>query len=309
MLNINNLVKSFDNIVAVDHISFTAVRGQILGFLGPNGAGKTTTMRMITGALIPNAGSVFVCDVNMLTNPTLAKKFLGYLPEGAPLYTDMTPREYLNFIADVKDIKGNHFKSHFEDIIENIMITDVLDNPINYLSKGYKRRVALAGALLGDPQILILDEPTDGLDPNQKYHIRNLLKRLSENKTIIISTHILEEVEAICTDAIIINKGRIIASATPKELMAMSPTFNAVVMVIQTSVADKCIAQIEALSYIQEVIVTKKMSNWTKIVIYPQKKRYILGEISDIIHKQEYHVAEIRCDTGKLDDVFRELTY
>jgi ABC-2 type transport system ATP-binding protein len=285
------------------------VRGQVLGVLGPNGAGKTTIMRMITGALQPDSGSVFLCDTDMIKNPVLAKKFFGYLPEGAPLYSDMTPREYLHFIADIKDIRGSSFKTNFNSLVHDILITDVLDNPINYLSKGYKRRVALAGALLGDPQILILDEPTDGLDPNQKRHIRKFLKRLSKNKTIIISTHILEEVEAICTDTIIINKGRIVASASPKELMAMSPSYNSVILIIQTAVADKCIAKIELLSTIEKTVIAKKMPHWTRVIIYPKKNKYILGEIADIIHSNEYHIAEIRCDTGKLDDVFRELTY
>ncbi len=309
MLNITNLAKSFHNNIAVDHISFNVMRGQILGFLGPNGAGKTTTMRMITGALYPDAGSVFLCDTDIVKNPVLAKKFFGYLPEGAPLYGDMTAKEYLYFIADVKNIKGRHFKKNFEQTINDTMITDVLNNPINYLSKGYKRRVALAGALLGDPQILVLDEPTDGLDPNQKRHIRKLLKRLSKNKTIIISTHILEEVEAICNDTIIINKGRIVASATPKELMAMSPSYNSVILVIQTEMADRCMQQIEMLNSVDKIIITKKMPHWTKIVIYPKRSKYILGDIADIIHSNDYHIAEIRCDTGRLDDVFRELTY
>jgi ABC-2 type transport system ATP-binding protein len=176
-------------------------------------------------------------------------------------------------------------------------------------SKGYKRRVALAGALLGDPQILVLDEPTDGLDPNQKRHIRKLLKRLSKNKTIIISTHILEEVEAICNNTIIVNKGRIVASATPKELMAMAPSYNSVILVIQTAVADKSIQHIEKLNSVERIVIAKKMPHWTRLVIYPKKNRYILGEIADIIHSNEYHIAEIRCDAGKLDDVFKELTY
>ena len=309
MLHVNNIVKSFDNLLAVDHISFNAVRGQVLGVLGPNGAGKTTTMRMITGALHPDSGSIFLCDTDITKNPVLAKKFFGYLPEGAPLYGDMTPREYLHFIADIKNIKGREFKTGLENLVNDILITDVLDNPINYLSKGYKRRVALAGALLGDPQILILDEPTDGLDPNQKRHIRKLLKQLSKNKTIIISTHILEEVEALCTDTIIINKGRIVASASPKELMAMSPSYNSVILVIQTAVVDKCVVKIESLANIEKIVITKKMPNWTKIIIYPQKNKYILVDIADIIHSNEYHIAEIRCDTGKLDDVFKELTY
>jgi ABC-2 type transport system ATP-binding protein len=309
MLNINNLAKSFQSMIAVDHISFNVVHGQILGFLGPNGAGKTTTMRMITGVLLPDSGSVFLCDTDIVKNPVLAKQFFGYLPEGAPLYGDMTPREYLHFIADVKNIQRKHLTTQFNQTTNDTMITDILDNPINYLSKGYKRRVALAGALLGDPQILVLDEPTDGLDPNQKYHIRKLLKRLSKNKTIIISTHILEEVEAVCNNAIIINKGRIVAHATPKELMAMAPSYNAVVLVIQTEFVDKCMLQIERLKAVERIVVNKKMPHWTKMVIYPKNSRYILGEIADIVHLNEYHIAEIRCDAGKLDDVFRELTY
>ncbi|MFT6072237.1 MAG: ABC-2 type transport system ATP-binding protein [Alphaproteobacteria bacterium] len=309
MININNITKYFGDFLAVDHISFNAVRGQILGFLGPNGAGKTTTMRIITGALQPDSGSVFLCDVDIAKNPVLAKQFFGYLPEGAPLYEDMTPREYLNFIADIKQITPSTLQSTLQSTVNNTMIDHVLDESITYLSKGYKRRVALAGALLGDPQILVLDEPTDGLDPNQKRHIRKLLKKLSRNKTIIISTHILEEVEAICNHTITINQGRVVASATPKELMAMSNSYNAVILIIQTQSCDDCILHIKKLPTIDHIVIMKKMPHWTKIMIYPKSKKYILGEIADIVHTKEYHIAEIRCDTGRIDDVFKQLTH
>lgn len=309
MLHIQNVSKFFDNNIVVDHISFNAVKGHILGFLGPNGAGKSTTMRMITGALLPDTGNIFVSDINVVQNPVEAKKYIGYLPEGAPLYGDMTPREYLNFIINIKHIPRSKKISELDNIIHSALIESVLDNPIHTLSKGYKRRVALAAALIGDPEILILDEPTDGLDPNQKRHIRNLLKKLSKNKTIIISTHILEEVEAICNKTIIINKGRIVASATPRELMTMAPSYNAVVLIVQTKMLDSCMAKIKLLPLTHRVAILKKMPHWTKIIVYPKDKKYIINQISEIVNQNNFQVAEIRCDTGSIEDVFKELTY
>jgi ABC-2 type transport system ATP-binding protein len=215
MLEIRHLVKHFGPLKAVDDISFTVPRGEVLGFLGPNGAGKSTTMKMITGFVAPTAGTAIVCGHDITTHPIAAKKRIGYLPEGAPAYPDMTPADFLDFIAHIRGFAGAEAKSRIGRVVEMIRIAGVLHQPIETLSKGFKRRVGVAQALLHDPEVLILDEPTDGLDPNQKYEMRRIIGAMRPEKVIIISTHLLEEVEAVCSRAIIIAHGRILADATP----------------------------------------------------------------------------------------------
>jgi ABC-2 type transport system ATP-binding protein len=223
MLEINSLTKRFDTVTAVNGLSLTVAPGEVLGFLGPNGAGKTTTMKMVTGYLAPDGGSARVCGHDIVTDTIAAQKRLGYLPEGAPSYGEMTPREFLGFIAQVRGLKGGDAKAARDVAVGHTGLASVLDRPIETLSKGFRRRVGLAQAILHDPDVLILDEPTDGLDPNQKHVVRELIRAIAPTKTIIISTHLLEEVEAICTRAVIIDRGRIVADGTPKELMATSP--------------------------------------------------------------------------------------
>jgi ABC-2 type transport system ATP-binding protein len=224
MLEIESLTKRFDTVTAVDGLSLTVRPGEVLGFLGPNGAGKTTTMKMVTGFLSPDGGTARICGHDIVTDTIAAQKRLGYLPEGAPAYGEMTPRAFLRFIAGVRGLSGGTALAARDVAVGHTGLGPVLDRPIETLSKGFRRRVGLAQAILHDPEVLIMDEPTDGLDPNQKHTVRQLIRAIAPTKTIVISTHLLEEVEAICTRAVIIDKGRIVADGTPRDLMATSPS-------------------------------------------------------------------------------------
>lgn len=224
MLAIDHLSRRFGPILAVADVSFSIEKGEVLGFLGPNGAGKSTTMKMATGFLAPSSGRALVCGIDVEQRPVEAKRRFGYLPEGAPAYPDMTPRSFLRFVAGMRGFSGREGRSRVGAAVETTALATVLDQPIDTLSKGFKRRVGLAAALLHDPEVLILDEPTDGLDPNQKHEVRRLIRQMAPNKAIVISTHILEEVEAVCTRAIIIARGRLLADDTPAALAARSPT-------------------------------------------------------------------------------------
>jgi ABC-2 type transport system ATP-binding protein len=224
MIEINNLTKRYGALTAVDGISFNVDAGTVLGFLGPNGAGKSTTMKMITGFLAPTAGTIRVCGHDVAQAPLAAKAAMGYLPEGAPSYAEMNVRAFLEFIADVRGLTGARRTSRIDDVIARLGLQSVLQQVIETLSKGFKRRVGLAQALLHDPPVLILDEPTDGLDPNQKHEVRTLISSMARDKIIVISTHILEEVDAVCSRAIIIANGRILADDTPRALATRAPS-------------------------------------------------------------------------------------
>ncbi len=221
-IKVQSLSKSFGPIHAVRNVSFDVSHGEVLGFLGPNGAGKSTTMKMITGFLEPTAGTVIVNGHDVLENPLAVKKSIGYLPEGAPAYGEMTVKSFLNFIADIRQLTGSNRQKRIDEVVDRINIKNVIDQSIETLSKGYKRRVGIAQAILHNPNTLILDEPTDGLDPNQKHEVRNLIKEMAQDKAIIISTHILEEVDAVCSRAIIIAAGELLFNGTPTELIAKS---------------------------------------------------------------------------------------
>ena len=215
MIELEALEKRFDGFAAVDGVSLTVGQGTVLGFLGPNGAGKSTTMKMIAGYLAPSAGRARVCGIDVVADPLAVKRWIGYLPEGAPAYPDMTAGDFLAFVADVRGLEGAERRKRLDEAIARVEIGPVLDQSIETLSKGFKRRVGLAQAILHDPPVLILDEPTDGLDPNQKHHVRQLIRAMAPAKAIVISTHILEEVEAICTRAAIIARGRVVADGEP----------------------------------------------------------------------------------------------
>lgn len=217
------LVKQFGHLTAVDGISLSVPQGQVLGFLGPNGAGKTTSMRMITGYLTMDEGTVSICGDDIVKDPIKARQHLGYLPEGAPLYLDMTPLEFLTFCGRARNMSRSKLEERLSFVRGELELRSVWHRPIEELSKGFKRRVGLAQAILHDPKVLILDEPTDGLDPVQKHEVRQLITQMASEKAIIISTHILEEVDAVCTHAVIIVQGRIAASGTPAQLVAQSP--------------------------------------------------------------------------------------
>jgi ABC-2 type transport system ATP-binding protein len=224
MIEISHLSKRYGALTAVDDVSFDVRAGEVLGFLGPNGAGKSTTMKMITGFLAPTSGTVRVCGHDVQSAPLAAKSCMGYLPEGAPSYGEMSVRAFLEFIADVRGLTGDRRRSRLDDVIARLGLASVLEQVIETLSKGYRRRVGLAQALVHDPLVLILDEPTDGLDPNQKHEVRQLISGMSKDKIIVISTHILEEVDAVCNRAIIIAEGRILADDTPKALARRAPS-------------------------------------------------------------------------------------
>ncbi|ALO45177.1 ABC-type multidrug transport system, ATPase component [Pseudohongiella spirulinae] len=223
MIEISHITRKFEHFTAVDDLSFTVAEGEVLGFLGPNGAGKSTTMKIITGFLAPTSGTVTIDGHDVATDPLAAKQLIGYLPEGAPSYPDMTVLKFLEFIAEVRGFTGEERLRRVEKVINDVDLGSVCEQTIDTLSKGFKRRVGLAQAILHDPKVLILDEPTDGLDPNQKHHVRQLIRNLAKDKIVIVSTHILEEVSAVCTRAIIIANGRIVADGTPAELEAQAP--------------------------------------------------------------------------------------
>lgn len=216
MIDVQNITRYFGSIAAVQDVSFKVTVGEVLGFLGPNGAGKSTTMKLITGFLTPSSGRVFVCGYDMAESPLLAQQQMGYLPEGAPCYDHMLVLEFLDFIAEIRGLKADYKRQRLAFVIQQLHLENVLQQTIDTLSKGYKRRVGLAQAIIHDPKVLILDEPTDGLDPNQKHEVRQLIRALAKNKTIILSTHILEEVSAVCTRTIVINKGKIIEGCIAK---------------------------------------------------------------------------------------------
>ena len=224
LIEIDGLTKRFGSFTAVDHVSFTVERGEVLGFLGPNGAGKSTTMRMLAGFMTPSAGTARICGHDVQSDSLAARKSLGFLPEGAPTYPEMTVLAFLQFVGRIRGFSGRELASRVDHAVAITALAGVRLQPVETLSKGFKRRVGLAQALLHDPEVLILDEPTDGLDPNQKHEVRNLIADMRAEKAIVISTHILEEVDAVCTRAIVIANGRIVADATPKELEQRAPS-------------------------------------------------------------------------------------
>ncbi|HUQ74748.1 MAG TPA: ATP-binding cassette domain-containing protein [Burkholderiales bacterium] len=299
MIQIDNLVKAFGQKRAVDGISFTVERGEVLGFLGPNGAGKSTTMRMITGFMPPTAGKIKVGTYDVLESPIEAKRLIGYLPENAASYPDMTVKSFLEFIAELRGLDGSARKKAVNHVVELCFLESVLHQSIDTLSKGYKHRTCLAQALIHDPQVLIMDEPTDGLDPNQKHEVRNLIKELGANKAIIFSTHILEEVDAACTRAIIIDRGRIVANGTPAELRGMSDRAGAVVLQAQGANAEK----LSALGRVEQINGAFR--------IYPADKTKT-GELAqaviDLVSRERWKVEGMYNEAGELDEVFRRIT-
>ncbi len=307
MLEIRHLVKYFGPIKAVDDVSFTVPRGEVLGFLGPNGAGKSTTMKMITGFLAPTAGTAIVCGHDIATRPIAAKKCIGYLPEGAPAYPDMTPADFLDFIAHIRGFSGDEAKRRVGRVVEMIRIAEVLHQPIETLSKGFKRRVGVAQALLHDPNVVILDEPTDGLDPNQKYEMRKIIAAMRPEKAIVISTHLLEEVEAVCSRAIIIAHGRILADGTPAQLAERSRHHNAVRLGLAAG-ADPGVRT--DLARLPGVAAVERVSDaeGEALMIFAAEGRSIVANVADLARVRGWEVTGLRVERGRLDDVFREIT-
>jgi ABC-2 type transport system ATP-binding protein len=308
LIESSELHKAFGPIVAVDGISLSVSKGEVLGFLGPNGAGKSTTMRMITGFLEPDRGTVKICGIDVQERPQAAKSRLGYLPEGAPLYAEMTPRTFLIFIADIRRLPRNERMAKIAAAVDKTGLGSVLDQRIETLSKGFKRRVGIAQAILHDPPVLIMDEPTDGLDPNQKHHIRELIKEMASNKAIIVSTHILEEVEAVCTRAVIINKGRIVADGTAEELMSRLPYHGAVAIRISETRSELAIGALSAHVAVSHVEAIHKTNGEVTLRVIPRNGAAIATELSSLLNDQSLPVTELYVERGRLDEVFRQIT-
>ena len=310
IIEIKNLCKQFDSLTAVDNISFRVKKGEVLGFLGPNGAGKSTTMKMVTGFLSPTSGTVTVDGFDIVQNPLAVKQKIGYLPEGAPAYPDMTPASFLDFIAQIRGLSGKEKLNRIADTITRVNLEAVLHQPIETLSKGFKRRVGLAQAILHDPEVLILDEPTDGLDPNQKFEVRNLIKNMAQEKIIILSTHILEEVHAVCSRAIIIADGKILADGTPTDLEARSKYHNAVTISLQAEAnqADSIRQALLKLPSVHKLETLTETSSFLSYQVFPKKNQSVVGEISQQARKKQWKVEELHVDRGRLDEVFRSVT-
>jgi len=264
-------------------------------------------MKMITGFLAPSAGTAIICGYDMGTHPIAAKRHIGYLPEGAPAYPDMTPADFLDFIAHIRGFSGGEAKRRIGRVVEMIRIADVMHQPIETLSKGYKRRVGVAQALLHDPDVVILDEPTDGLDPNQKYEMRKIITAMRPEKAIIISTHLLEEVEAVCSRAIIIAHGRILADGTPAELAERSRHHNAVRVSMIGGVDPNIRAEMAALPGVAMVEPVRD-SEGDGLIIFPRDGRPVVAEIADLARDRGWTITSLRVERGRLDDVFREIT-
>jgi len=305
MIAIRNLTKRFGSIVAVDDVSFAVGRGEVLGFLGPNGAGKSTTMKMLAGFLAPTSGTAAVCGFDVQQHPIQAKSQLGYLPEGAPAYPDMTPRAFLGFVAAVRGFDGAERAKRIAIAVERANLQDVLEQPIDTLSKGFKRRVGLAQALIHDPKVLVLDEPTDGLDPNQKYEVRRLIEAMAADKAIVVSTHILEEVEAACTRVIIIAGGRVVADGTPAGLAARDPIHNAVLVRLDPAAIDPARAKLGALAGVGTMEV---LENGAALLVHPADGRSLLAEIGALARSEPWRVSELHLEHGRLETVFRHIT-
>ena len=312
MIKVENLVKTFGPKRAVDGVSFSVERGEVLGFLGPNGAGKSTSMRMITGFIPPTEGRITVGGFDMVENPIPAKRLLGYLPENAPAYTDMSVQGFLNFAAEIRGLRGEARKKAVNRAVEMCFLDSVLHQSIDTLSKGYRHRTCFAQSIIHDPEILVLDEPTDGLDPNQKHEIRNLIRRMGEKKAIIFSTHILEEVEAVCSRAIIIDRGKIVANGTPQELKQRSDYAGAVSLRVLEVPADTVRIKLSSIPIAKKAAVVNEQGGKVWVRVYPQASAPRNGElarsVSEISMKEGWRIEEIHTEEGRLDEVFRSIT-
>jgi ABC-2 type transport system ATP-binding protein len=310
MIEIKNLSKHFGPKVAVDNLSLSVRKGEVLGFLGPNGAGKSTAMRMITGYLPPTEGTVSVGGADIVDSPNEAKKKIGYLPESAPLYADMTVTSFLNFAAELRGMKGDEKKAAVEKAINTCFLQKVRHQSLDTLSKGYKHRTCLAQAIIHDPEVLILDEPTDGLDPNQKDVVRQLIREMGKTKAIVFSTHILEEVEACCSRAIIIDQGKIVADGTPDELCRRASRAGQVHVNINGQSGSAIKSEIAGLRHAGAVEGEASETGFEGIV-KPKGKApagSLAAEISTLCQSKGYQLLELHEDRGRLDDMFRELT-
>jgi ABC-2 type transport system ATP-binding protein len=310
MIQIRGLTKRFGPFTAVDGVSFSVNRGEVLGFLGPNGAGKSTTMKMVTGFLMPTAGSAEVAGHDVARDPLAVKQAVGYLPEGAPAYPDMTPEAFLNFCARVRGLRGAAKRKRIEEVVEKVHLEGVMRQSIETLSKGFKRRVGLAQAILHDPEVLIMDEPTDGLDPNQKHEVRQLIKEMAPRKAIVLSTHILEEVESVCTRAVIINRGRIVFDGPAGDLQRKSRYCNAVDLTVRSTnlPAETLVRELSSIPAVSAVETVLSRDGVHTCVVVPKNRQPIAPEIGRMAQRHGWQVESLAVEQGRLDDVFREMT-
>jgi ABC-2 type transport system ATP-binding protein len=309
MIQVERLTKQFGTKRAVDGISFSVARGEVLGFLGPNGAGKSTTMRMITGFLPPTGGKISVGGFDIVENPIPAKRLIGYLPENAPAYTDMTVLGFLDFAAEIRGLRGVARKKAVERAIEMCFLENVRHQNIETLSKGYRHRTCFAQAIIHDPDVLVLDEPTDGLNPNQKHEVRGLIRRMGEKKAIIFSTHILEEVDAVCSRAIIIDRGRIVANGKPSELRQKSEMAGAVTLRVKGAASGAVTSRLQQISQVKRVAVLDDKNGVVAVRAFP-KSADNDGEFSRAISAaaRDWQIEQLQIEEGRLDEVFRNLT-
>jgi ABC-2 type transport system ATP-binding protein len=301
MIEAKFLCKSYGAFKAVDDLSFTVEAGQVLGFLGPNGAGKSTTMKMLTGFLTPTSGTASINGIDVVEDSVSARKSIGYLPEGAPSYGEMTVQQFLTFIARARLIDRGDVQDSVERVIQKLNLSGVKHQAIETLSKGFKRRVGLAQAIIHDPQILILDEPTDGLDPNQKREVRNLIRDMAKDKIIIISTHILEEVEAVCNRVMIIAQGKLLADASPQELIKRSRYHNAVSLVVES--AEKVASVLSELPQVAKAELSEG-----ELTLFPTGDEGLFEAVTAAIAENHWQVSALRLEAGRLDEVFHSIT-
>lgn len=311
MIKVENLVKTFGTKRAVAGVSFAIERGEVLGFLGPNGAGKSTTMRMVTGFLPPTSGTVMVGGFDMVENPIPAKRLIGYLPENAPAYGDMTVLGFLHFAGELRGLRGQALTKAVNKAVEMCFLESVIHQSVDTLSKGYRHRTCFAQSIIHDPDILILDEPTDGLDPNQKHEVRRLISGMGRKKAIIFSTHILEEVEAVCTRAIIIDRGQIVANGSPAELKQKSEFAGAVTVRIAGASPEAVKQQLSQVAGSRKAAIIQEHAESVSVRVYPAdsaKNGQLARNVSAALAKTGWTLEELHTEEGRLDEVFRSIT-
>ena len=309
MIQVRDLKKNFGPKTAVNGISFTVERGEVLGFLGPNGAGKSTTMRMITGFIPPSEGAISIGGHDIVENPLPAKRLIGYLPENAPSYSDMSVSGFLHFTAELRGLRGDAKKKAVHRAVEMCFLENVLHQSVETLSKGYRHRTCFAQSIIHDPEVLILDEPTDGLDPNQKHEVRTLIRRMGEKKAIIFSTHILEEVEAVCSRAVIIDRGRIVANGTPRDLKMRSEQAGAVTIGLVDGNGESVAAKVRQVAGVERVTVLGERP--LRVRAFPKKNSGsddIARALAELAKKESWPLQELHVEEGRLDEVFRSIT-
>ena len=308
MIEVIEISRNFGKFQAVSNVSFQVQKSEVLGFLGPNGAGKSTTMKMLTGYLQPSSGDALICGHSVTKQSLKARAKIGYLPESAPSYGEMQVEEFLRFAGKVRGLTGEKLNSQIEKVLEDTSLQTVRKQLIETLSKGYRQRTCLAQSLLHDPPVLLLDEPTDGLDPNQKYEVRKLISQLKEDRTILVSTHILEEVEAICTRAIILSEGKIVGDGTPEELLSKSVYHNAINLKISVKPNQNVQQILLGIPSVERVEIQSSNHQTLSFIILAKQGQPILEEVKEHLDQQNVKIVEMYVEKGRLDEVFRQMT-